>query len=95
MLRVAKTDTCCCTGLADPGPIAQALWADEAVEPGALLDGIVCVVDAKHFLQQLADAGGEAQLQVAFADLVLLNKTDLVVRASQRGCALCSPPADA
>ena len=80
-------------GLADPGPIAQALWADDAVEPGAVLDGIVCVVDAKHFRQQLAEAGGEAQLQVAFADLVLLNKTDLVVRAS-RGLCIAPPSAE-
>jgi len=69
-------------GLADPGPVAQALWADEAVEPGCVLDGVVTVVDALHFRRQLAEAGGEAALQVAYADLVLLNKADLVVRYS-------------
>ena len=74
-------------GLADPGPVAQALWADEAVEPGAVLDGIVVLVDALHFCAQLAEPqGSEAAQQVAFADVVLLNKTDMVVRLSRSVC---------
>jgi G3E family GTPase len=59
--------------------VAQALWADEAVEPGAVLDAVVTVVDALHFRRQLEEpSGAEAALQVAHADVVLLNKTDLV-----------------
>ena len=59
--------------------MAQALWADEAVEPGAALDAVVTVVDALHFRRQLEEpSGAEAALQVAHADVVLLNKTDLV-----------------
>ncbi len=70
------------TGLADPGPVAQALWADDAVEPGAVLDAIVTCVDAAHFRRQLAEPRGEeAARQVAYADVVLLNKTDLVSEA--------------
>ena len=68
------------TGLADPGPVVQALWPDDALEPGAVLDGVVTVVDASHVQQLLLDpsTGELAQLQVAHADVVLLNKTDLV-----------------
>jgi G3E family GTPase len=68
------------TGLADPGPVVQALWPDDALEPGAVLDGVVTVVDASHVKQLLLDpsTGELAQLQVAHADVVLLNKTDLV-----------------
>ena len=68
------------TGLADPGPVVQALWPDDALEPGAVLDSVVTVVDASHFQQQLRDpsTGELAQLQVAHADVILLNKTDLV-----------------
>jgi G3E family GTPase len=68
-------------GLADPGPVAQALWADEALEPGAALDAVVTLVDAAHFRAQLAEPqAAEAMQQVAYADVILLNKTDLVVR---------------
>jgi G3E family GTPase len=67
------------SGLADPGPVVAALWGDEELEPAALLDGVVTVVDAAHIGRQLAErrAGGaanEAQVQVALADVVLLNK---------------------
>jgi G3E family GTPase len=61
--------------------VAAALWADEAVEPGAALDGIVTLVDAPHFVAQLSEPqAAEAALQVAYADVILLNKTDLLVR---------------
>lgn len=61
--------------------MAQALWADEALEPGAALDAVVTLVDAKHFRAQLAEPqAAEAMQQVAYADVILLNKTDLVVR---------------
>ena len=68
------------TGLADPGPVAQTFFTDEDVKARTRLDAIVTVVDAKHFLAQLTQ-GDEAEEQVAFADVILLNKTDLVSEA--------------
>src|SRR5438132_1100533 len=64
------------TGLADPGPVAQTFFADDEVRAGTRLDGIVTVVDAKHAAQQLGRSK-EVTEQIAFADVVLLNKTDL------------------
>lgn len=65
------------TGLADPGPVAQTFFVDPEIADFYKLDAIVTVVDAKHVDQHLDD-GHEAQEQVAFADVLLLNKTDLV-----------------
>ncbi|WP_068496105.1 CobW family GTP-binding protein [Paenibacillus kribbensis] len=65
------------TGLADPAPVAQTFFVDEIVSNFFKLDSIVTVVDAKHAEQHL-DEGHEAQEQVAFADVLLLNKVDLV-----------------
>ena len=65
------------TGLADPAPVAQTFFTDEDVKRKTKLDSIVTVVDAKHIEQRLADSH-EAEEQIAFADIVLLNKTDLV-----------------
>jgi len=65
------------TGLADPGPVAQTFFVDEDVAKRAKLDSIVTVVDAKHLPQRLKDSN-EAEEQIAFADVILLNKTDLV-----------------
>ncbi|XEC94251.1 GTP-binding protein [Paenibacillus tarimensis] len=65
------------TGLADPAPVAQTFFVDEEMADFYKLDAIVTVVDAKHADQHLDD-GHEAQEQVAFADVLLLNKTDLV-----------------
>jgi G3E family GTPase len=65
------------TGLADPGPVAQTFFTDDDVKAKTRLDAIVTVIDAKHFFGQL-EQGGEAEQQVAFADVILLNKTDLV-----------------
>ncbi len=65
------------TGLADPGPVAQTFFTDEDVKARTRLDAIVTVIDAKHFFGQL-EQGAEAEQQVAFADVILLNKTDLV-----------------
>ena len=65
------------TGLADPAPVAQTFFVDEDVRSRTRLDSIITVVDAKNFLQRLEDSH-EAAEQVAFADIVLLNKVDLV-----------------
>ncbi len=65
------------TGLANPGPVAQTFFVDEAVRATFTLDGIVTLVDARHFEQQLRDSE-EVRTQVAFADVIVLNKSDLV-----------------
>ena len=65
------------TGLADPGPVAQTFFVDEDVRTRTRLDSVTTVVDAKHVLLRLADSR-EAREQVAFADQIVLNKTDLV-----------------
>jgi G3E family GTPase len=65
------------TGLADPAPVAQTFFVDDDVRRRTKLDSIVTVVDAKNFMQRLEDSH-EAAEQVAFADVILLNKVDLV-----------------
>jgi len=65
------------TGLANPGPVAQTFFMDEAIHDQYLLDAVVTVVDAKHASGQL-DKHDEARRQVGFADRLLLSKTDLV-----------------
>ena len=67
------------TGLADPAPVIQTFFVDEDVSAKTNLDAVVTVVDAKHISQHW-DAE-EAQEQIAFADIILLNKTDLVSEA--------------
>ena len=64
------------TGLADPSPVAHTFMASELAEK-LRLDGIVTVVDARHLEKELND-GPEPRAQIAFADVILLNKTDLV-----------------
>ncbi len=64
------------TGMADPGPVAQTFFADDEVQSKTRLDGIVTLVDAKHIWEHF-DAN-EVKEQIAFADVILLNKTDLV-----------------
>lgn len=64
------------TGLADPAPVIQTFFVDEDLQSQLSLDAVVTVVDAKHIWQHW-DAD-EAQEQIAFADVILLNKTDLV-----------------
>jgi G3E family GTPase len=65
------------TGLADPAPVAQTFFVDEHITSQYLLDAVVTMVDAKHAGLQL-DEHHEAQEQVAFADRILVTKTDLV-----------------
>ncbi len=65
------------TGMADPGPVAQTFFLDDAVGEYYLLDSVITVVDAKHAPKQL-DEFEEAQEQVGFADRILMSKTDLV-----------------
>ncbi|GAB4212914.1 MAG: GTP-binding protein [Sandaracinaceae bacterium] len=65
------------TGLADPGPVAQTFFMDDEMKEQFRLDGIVTVVDAKHVLLHV-DTSSECREQIAFADLVVLNKADLV-----------------
>ena len=65
------------TGIADPAPVAQTFFMDEEVRAATVLDAIVTVVDARHFPLQIKDCP-EAEDQIAFADVVLVNKADLV-----------------
>ena len=65
------------TGLADPGPVAQTFFMDDEMKDQFRLDGIVTVVDAKHVLLHV-DSSSECREQIAFGDLVVLNKSDLV-----------------
>jgi G3E family GTPase len=69
------------TGMADPGPVAQTFFLDDELKDRFQLDAIVTIVDAKHFEQHVDELSEPAE-QVAFADLVLLNKTDLVDEAA-------------
>jgi G3E family GTPase len=84
------------TGLAKPAPVAQTFFVDADVRAKTKLDAIVAVVDAKHVRQQLKDAP-EAAEQIAFADVILLNKTDLVsadeLRALEREIRAVNPTA--
>jgi G3E family GTPase len=68
------------TGLADPGPVAQTFFMDDELQGALALDAIVTVVDAKHIWEHIDDSD-EAKEQIAFADVMLLNKTDLVMEA--------------
>ncbi len=64
------------TGLAEPAPVAESLYADPRIRAEFTLEGVVTVVDARHVAGQL-ESSAEACEQIAFADLIVLNKTDL------------------
>ena len=68
------------TGLAEPGPVAQTFFMDEAIHEQYVLDAVITVVDAKHAPQQLTEHS-EARAQIGFADRLLISKTDLVTEA--------------
>jgi G3E family GTPase len=68
------------TGLADPGPVAQTFFVDAKLRAQLRLDSITTLVDARHITGQLADSR-EAAEQIAFADQIVLNKTDLATEA--------------
>jgi G3E family GTPase len=68
------------TGLADPAPVLQTFFVDDEMQARLRLDALVTVVDAKHVALHL-DESTECQEQIAFADVILLNKVDLVSEA--------------
>lgn len=65
------------TGMADPGPVAQTFFMDDELRDSLNLDGVITLVDAKHVLLHIEDSD-EVKEQIAFADVILLNKVDLV-----------------
>jgi hypothetical protein len=76
------------SGVADPGPIISSLWVDATAQSSLQLDGVVSLVDLKRIPDYLADADIAADVtrQIAYADRILLNKTDLVTPAEVNCC---------
>lgn len=70
------------TGLADPAPVIQTFFVDEDIQSQLALDAVITVVDSKHIWQHWDS--DEAQEQIAFADVILLNKIDLVTEEELR-----------
>lgn len=77
-----------CSGLADPGPLAQMFWVDPELESSVYLDGIISLVDGKNFLAHLRSLheleSAQVVHQIAYADRVVLNKMDLVPNEEER-----------
>lgn len=84
------------TGLADPAPVAQTFLMDRLLSEKFEVDSIITVVDSKHVTRHL-DCRDEAQEQIAFADVIILNKTDLVsndeLKSLERRLANINPTA--
>ena len=72
------------TGLADPGPVVQTFFVDEDIREKTFVNGVVTVVDAHHIARHIEDTH-EAEEQIAFADVILLNKCDLVPAETLNG----------
>jgi len=72
------------TGVANPGPVISTFWTDDSLGSCLKLDGVVCVVDAANLGRYLAsaDTASDVQMQISFADRILLNKSDLVDAAT-------------
>jgi len=72
------------TGVANPGPVISTFWTDESLGSCLKLDGVVCVVDTSNleFYLQSPDTVSDVQMQISYADRVLLNKSDLVSEAT-------------
>ena len=66
------------TGLADPGPVAQTFFMDDEIRAEFALDGIVALVRRRPHIEQQLGRSDESTEQIAFADVLVLNKTDLV-----------------
>ena len=68
------------TGLANPGPVISIFWADDELDASLYLDGVVCVVDSLNIRSYLEDGSiaEDVKAQIAYADRILLNKSDLV-----------------
>lgn len=68
------------TGLANPGPVISTFWTDDGLHSSLKLDGVICVVDCLNIETYLASSAisTDVQMQLCFADRILLNKIDLV-----------------
>ncbi|CAG0895352.1 unnamed protein product [Cyprideis torosa] len=73
------------TGLADPAPLISMFWLDQALAAKVKLDAVVTVVDAAHIQAQMEEEGSIAERQVALADMIVLNKKDLVSTSELNG----------
>lgn len=74
---------CARSGLADPGPVAASLWTDAELHSSICLDAIITLVDAHNLQKQLhehqpSQTVNEAERQIAYADIILLNKVNLL-----------------
>lgn len=70
------------TGLADPYPIINSFWTDEALECRASLDGVICLIDGKNFIGQVKEWQVLMQ-QLVLADVIVINKIDLITENAQ------------
>lgn len=77
------------------GPIASMFWLDEALCSDLYLDGIITVVDSKFCLKQInknahdAPTQREFSNQIALADVIIMNKVDLVDKETLQKCKAC------